>query len=178
MDKAASHLWLMRGLYLFLALSVMFFHLLPLNTQPGRWPFPDVLIVLTFAWVLRRPEFVPTLSIAVVMLVADLLLQRPPGLMAALVVVGAAYLRASAPGMRDIGFVSEWTSVGVVIAVIFALNRFVLSVLSVGLSGFGPVLVQVVLTIAAYPLVVGFSSALLGVRRPSAADVATVGVRS
>lgn len=178
MDRAASRLWLMRGLYVFLAMLVMFFHLLPLNTQPGRLPFPDVLIALTFAWVLRRPEYVPTLSVAAVMLMADLLLQRPPGLLAALVVAGNAYLRSAAPGMRDIGFVAEWTSVGIVIAGIFALNRFILALLSVNLTALGPVLVQVILTIAAYPLIVLFSRALLGVSRPSAADVATVGVQT
>jgi len=178
MDSATSRLWLMRGLYLFLALTVMFFHLLPLNTQPGRLPFPDFLICLTFAWVLRRPEYVPTLSIAAVMLMADLLLQRPPGLLAASVVIGSAYLRSAGPGMRDVGFVGEWTTVGVVIAAIFAFNRTILALLSVSQASIGPVFVQVVFTVLAYPLVVAFSQTIFGVRRPSAVDVATVGTRS
>lgn len=81
MDKAVSYLWLMRGTYVLLAFAVVFLHLLPLNTRPDRWPFPDVMIALTFAWVLRRPDYVPMLVVAMVMLISDLLLQRPPGLL-------------------------------------------------------------------------------------------------
>ena len=119
MDRPASYNWAMRGLYVALAFVVLFMHLLPLDAQPDRWPFPDVLVALTFAWVLRRPDYVPTLLVAFVMLMADLLLQRPPGLLAALVVFGTAYLRSAAPGMKDTGFVGEWMSVGVVISMVF-----------------------------------------------------------
>ncbi|EEX08554.1 MreD protein [Ruegeria lacuscaerulensis ITI-1157] len=178
MDKAASRLWLMRSLYLFLAMLVMFFHLLPLDTKPDRWPFPELLIGLTFAWVLRRPDFVPIASVTVVMLMADFLLQRPPGLLAALVVLGTAYLRSDGQGIRDIGFLAEWTTVAVVTIVIFVLNRLILALLSVEQAALGPVLVQTILTVASYPLVVLFSQSVLGVRRPSAADNMATGVHA
>lgn len=178
MDKQASHLWAKRGLYLLLATVVVFLHLLPLDTQPDRWPFPDVLIALTFAWVLRRPDYVPTLSIAAVMLMTDLLLQRPPGLMAALVVMGAAYLRSAAPGMRDVGMIGEWTTVGAVITAVFVLNRIILAILSVQQADLGPVVVQVVLTIASYPLIVLLSRSVFGVRRISVAETAGSGARA
>jgi len=177
MDSRVSQLWSQRGLYLFLAALVMFLHLLPLDTQPDRWPFPDVLIALTFAWVLRRPEYVPTLLVAVVMLMTDLLLQRPPGLLAALVVLGSAYLRSAAQGMRDSGFFSEWTSVAVVITAVFVLNRVILAILSVQQAALGPVVIQVVLTIAVYPLIVWLSQTGFGVRRVSAAETVTLGAR-
>ncbi len=177
MDSQTSQLWTKRGLYLLLAALVMFLHLLPLDTQPDRWPFPDVLIALTFAWVLRRPEYVPTLLIAFVMLMADLLLQRPPGLLAALVVLGAAYLRSATRGMRDAGFVSEWTSVAVAITAVFVLNRVILAILSVQQAGLGPVVAQVVLTIAVYPLMVWLSQNGFGVRRTSVAETSTLGAR-
>ena len=178
MDKPTSHIWVMRGLFVFLAVLVLFLHLLPLNTQPDRWPFPDVLIALIFTWVLRRPDYVPTLLIATVMLMADLLLQRPPGLLAALVVLGTAYLRSAAPGMRDVGFAGEWMSVAVVIAAIFLLNRVVLSLLSVQQAALGPVAIQLVLTVAAYPPLVLLSQSVFGVRRMSAADASTMGARA
>lgn len=178
MDRSTSQLWTKRGLYLFLAAVIMFLHLLPLNTQPDRWPFPDILIALTFAWVLRRPEYVPTLLVAVVMLMADLLLQRPPGLLAALVVLGAAYLRSAAPGMRDSGFAGEWSTVAVAITGVFALNRVILAILSVQQAALGPVVIQVVLTIAVYPLIVLLSQNGFGVRRASPAESGTLGARS
>ena len=178
MDKPASHNWAMRGLYVVLVFLVLFLHLLPLNAQPDRWPFPDVMIALTFAWVLRRPDYVPTLLIAAVMLMADLLLQRPPGLLAALVVLGAAYLRSAAPGMRDAGFVGEWMSVGMVTTAVFLGNRVILAVLSVDQAAFAPVLFQLVVTIVAYPAIVLLSQSVFGVRRMSAADVSVAGARA
>ncbi len=178
MDKPASYLWAKRGLYVLLGIVILFLHLLPLDTKPDRLPFPDLLIALTYAWVLRRPEYVPILSIALVMLMADFLLLRPPGLLAALVVLGASYLRNAAPGMREIGFMAEWTSVGVVITAIFVLNRAILAILSVQQAALGPVVIQVVLTVAIYPLVVLLSQSAFGVRRISPADTATLGGRS
>jgi rod shape-determining protein MreD len=178
MDSQTSQLWSKRGLYLFLAALILFLHLLPLDTKPDRWPFPDLLIALTFAWVLRRPEFVPTLLIAIVMLMADLLLQRPPGLLAALVVLGAAYLRSAAFGLRDSGFVGEWSTVAVVITAVFVLNRVILAILSVQQAALGPVVIQVVLTIAVYPLIVLLSQNGFGVRRKPSGDSGTLGVRA
>ncbi|WP_170333461.1 rod shape-determining protein MreD [Ruegeria arenilitoris] len=177
MDSQTSQLWLKRGLYLFLAALILFLHLLPLDTKPDRWPFPDLLIALTFVWVLRRPEFVPTLLVAFVMLMADLLLQRPPGLLAALVVLGATYLRSAAFGLRDSGFVGEWSTVAAVITTIFLLNRVILAILSVQQAALGPVVIQVVLTIAVYPLIVLFTQNGLGVRRKSSAETGALGAR-
>ncbi len=178
MDKPVSHLWAKRGLYVALAVLVVFLHLLPLDTKPGRWPFPEILIALTYAWVLRRPEYVPILTVAIVMLMADLLLQRPPGLLAALVVLGAAYLRSAAPGMRDTGFMGEWTTIAAVIAAVFMLNHIILAFLSVQQATLGPVVIQVVLTTAIYPVIALLSQSAFGVRRKSAADSGTAGVRT
>ncbi|MEO1108693.1 MAG: rod shape-determining protein MreD [Pseudomonadota bacterium] len=178
MDRPASYNWAMRGLYVMIAFLVLFLHLLPLNAQPDRWPFPDVTIALTFAWVLRRPEYVPTLLIAAVMLMADLLLQRPPGLLAALVVLGAAYLRGAAPSMRDAGFVGEWISISVVTAAVFLGNRIILAIASIDQAAFGPVLFQLIVTIVAYPVIVLLSQSVFGVRRVSAADASVAGARA
>jgi len=168
MDNVTTRLWIMRLVYVLLALLVMFMHLLPLDTRPGHWPFPDLLLGLTFAWVLRRPEYVPLLSIAGIMLLADLLLQRPPGLLAALVVAGSSYLRSAAPGMRDIGFVGEWISVGAIMISVFALNRMVLAIFAVQQTTLLPVLAQLALTIIFYPLIVLISQVIFGVKRRSA----------
>ena len=175
MDRPVSHLWVKRGLYVGLAVLVMFLHLLPLDSKPDRLPFPETLIALTYTWILRRPEYVPILAIAIVMLMADLLLQRPPGLLATLVVLGAAYLRSAALGMRDGGFVSEWTTVGAVITAVFVFNRVILAILSVQQAALGPVVIQVILTIAIYPLIVLLSQSVFGVRRKSVTDSNTTG---
>ena len=67
-ELSTSRLWLMRLGFVALALVIMFFHLLPLDTVPRRWAPPDLLVAFVFAWALRRPDYVPILSLAIILL--------------------------------------------------------------------------------------------------------------
>ncbi|AVO39703.1 rod shape-determining protein MreD [Pukyongiella litopenaei] len=180
MDSAAplTRLWLMRAAYFGLVLVILFFHLLPLDTVPRRIAPPDLFEALTFAWVLRRPDYVPPLSIAAAMLLADLLLQRPPGLTALAVLLGAEFLRARGPGMRDTGFLFEWLVVALVMLAIPVLTRVVMGLSLTVQSPLSLVLSRAGFTILAYPLVVAASQALLGVRRPAPGSGEQVGLRA
>jgi rod shape-determining protein MreD len=171
MDESnTSRLWLMRAGYVAFCLLVMFLHLLPLETMPVRWPGPDLLIAVTFAWALRRPDYVPALAIAGVMLMADLLLQRPPGLYAALVVIGAEQLKRRASGLRDASFAGEWAAAGIVVIAVALLNRLVLAILLVDQAPLALTALQALMTVAAYPLIVLLSHAVLGVRPAAPGD--------
>ena len=71
-DSLPASVWAHRGLYAALALALLFLRLLPLGSIAGAWPGPDLLVCLTFAWVLRRPDYTPVLLIAAVLLLEDL----------------------------------------------------------------------------------------------------------
>jgi len=171
-NQSLSRLWVMRAAFLGLALLIMFFHLIPLDTVPRRWAPPDLLIAFAFAWCLRRPDFAPALSIAAAMLMADLLFQRPPGLMAVLVVLGSEYLKNRAAGLREASFAGEWLAVCLTLLAITVLNRLVLGLLAVQQAQMSLSLIQMVMTMLAYPLVVLVTQFGLGVRKlaPSEAD--------
>jgi len=173
-----ARVWTMRLMYAGLSLLILFFHLLPLDTMPGRWAPPDLLVALTFAWTLRRPDFVPVVLVACVMLMADLMLQRPPGLLAALVVAGSAYLRNWSAGLSDASFLGEWASVGLVLISTMLLNRLILGITAVDQAPLWLVLTQLVLTILVYPLVAVISQSLFGVRKLTPADFDILGGRS
>ncbi|WP_425045113.1 rod shape-determining protein MreD [Primorskyibacter sp. S87] len=177
-ERAPSRIWAMRLVYLGLALLIMFFHLLPLETVPRRLAPPDLLIAFTFAWSLRRPDFVPILSVALVMLLADLLFGRPPGLLSSLVVIGAAYLRGSSAGMSDASFVGEWLSVGAVLVAVTLLNRVILGLFLVQQAPLWLTLSQLVLTVLVYPLVAFATQYLLGVRKLAPSDAEAFGGRA
>ncbi len=172
-----SSLWWKRGLFVLLALTILFGNLLPLSTVPSTWAGPDLLIALTFAWALRRPEFVPVLLIAILMLLADLLLQRPPGLMAFLIVLGAEQLKTRAIGLRDASFVGEWAAAGLVVIGVFLLNRVTLSVLMVDQAPLGLTLIQMIATTLIYPVVVFVSHLFFGVRKLAPGDDDAIGSR-
>lgn len=164
-DASSFRLWTMRLVFMGLALVVMFFHLIPLDTVPRQWAPPDLIMGFCFAWALRRPEFVPALVVAAILLLADLLFHRPPGLMALLVLVGCEYLKSHRTGLPDASFTGEWASVALAVVAITLIYRLVLGVLLVPVPSLAPTLSQVLLTIAVYPILALITQSALGVRR-------------
>lgn len=176
-EKRPAHNWVMRCLYLGLSFFIIFMHLLPLELSPTRWFAPDLLMGLTFAWAMRRPEYVPVLCVGGVILLADLLFQRPPGLYAAVMVIGAETLRARALANRDMPYLVEWFSVaGVMISVVVA-QRILLAIFFVPAPSLGLVLLQLTMTIAIYPVIVIVSHFVFNVRRPAPGEVDALGQR-
>lgn len=174
-ELSPQRLWLMRAGFVGLALLILFFHLLPLDTVPRRWAPPDLLIAFTFAWVLRRPDYVPLLLLALVMLMADLMLQRPPGLQAMLMVLGCEYLKNQTIGLRQAGFLGEWMAVGIALVGITVLNRLILGILAVEPAPLGLNLIQMGLTFLAYPVVIVISQSVMGVRKLAPGDADAMG---
>jgi rod shape-determining protein MreD len=66
-ESLPASVWAYRGLYAALAFALLFLRMLPLGSVAGAWPGPDLLVCLTFAWVLRRPDYAPVLLVAAVM---------------------------------------------------------------------------------------------------------------
>jgi rod shape-determining protein MreD len=173
-DPRAFRRFLYRLLFLGLCGGLVFLHVLPVDLSAGRWPGPDLMICLTFAWALRRPRFVPVLMIAAVFLAADLIYMRPPGLWAALVVLGVEYLRAQEAQTRDLPFPNEWALVAAVLTGITVLNSLVLWVTVVGQPSLGMILIELIFTLLAYPAVVFVSSVLLGVRKIAPGELESI----
>lgn len=155
--------------YVVVALAILFVRLLPLS--PGRvaMPGPDVLLCLTIAWVLRRPEQVPVLVIAAVFLIEGLLMLRPPGLWAAVVVVGSEAARLREQRWREQPFLLEWLRVGTLVLGMMMADRLVQAAFFVTDAAaprppLGQALLHVIATVAAYPLVVVAARWLLGLR--------------
>lgn len=176
-DLPQARLWSMRLAFAFLVCVILFFHLLPLETTPRRWVGPDLLLGFACAWSLRRPEFVPTLVLAGLFLLADLLLQRPPGLWAALALLGCESLKHRARSLRDTGFAGEWLSVCIVIAGIALAYRALLMITLVDLPPFGLTVLEAIMTVLFYPLVVATTHGLMGVRKATPGDLDGAGGR-
>lgn len=177
-DNAALQMWTMRLLYLGLGLFIMFFSLLPLQTLPRGWAGPDLIVALTFAWILRRPEYVPPLLVAGVILLGDLMFHRPPGLWAALVLIAAETLRARHIGLRDLTFAVEWVSVATTLVILTLAYRTILAVLLVDQAPLGLSFIQLLMTLLTYPIVVLVSQSLFGVRKLAPGDIDALGGRT
>jgi rod shape-determining protein MreD len=176
-DPITTRLWLFRGLFVAASLMIVFILLLPLDLSAGRLPGPDLLICLTYAWVLRRPNYVPVVLIAVVFLATDLLFMRPPGLLAGLVVMGSEFLRGRESASRELPFLLEWAMVGGVLIAITLANRLFLMIVMVDQPALGLVLLQFLTTLLAYPFVVITSRYGLGLRKIAPGEVDSLGHR-
>jgi rod shape-determining protein MreD len=192
-----SSIWYYRGVYVALALVLLFFRLLPLGAgddsfpwsavpnwilgpfgiEPRPWPGPDVLMCLTMAWVMRRPDYLPALLIALVFLVEDMILLRPPGLWAALMLVATEFLRSRAALTRELSFSIEWLLAAGVMAALFIVYRVVFSIALMPQPGFGFAVMQTAWSILCYPVVVILCSFLLDVRKPATGEVDSYGRR-
>lgn len=158
-------LWMGRAGFAALSLLLIFIGLLPLDMQPPRWAGPDLLLALVLLWTLRRPRLAPVWLVAAVMLLADFLFQRPPGLMAALTVIGTEMLRRRQSRLRAGGFATEWGAASLAVAGILAASQLALLITVVPAPP--PMLVasQALATVLAYPLLAFAARWLLGIER-------------
>jgi rod shape-determining protein MreD len=169
--------WVFRGLFLALALFLLFIRLLPFGNSPGALPGPDLLLCLILAWVIRRPDFLPMPLILGVILIEDLMLMRPPGLWTAIVVLATEFLRGRVALTRELNFLVEWMVISGVMLGMMLAYRLVMALAFVPQPAFGFAAVQLLWSIALYPLVVGLSRLVLDLRKPATGEIDSFGRR-
>lgn len=171
-DPRTVRTWSFRGVFLLITALATFFYLLPLQVGSGRWPGPDLILAFAFAWVLRRPDYVPVFLVATVMLLADFIFLRPPGLWAALTIMGLEFLRSREPTSRDLPFAIEWAMVAGVMLAMAVAYRVSLAIFMVDQTSLGLAILGQLSTILSYPIVIAISHYGLGIAKitPSEAD--------
>lgn len=177
-EVAQPRNWAGRATFAALACGVIFVQLLPLQTLPPSWAGPDLLLAMTVVWVSRRPEHLPLLLVAALLLLADLMLQRPPGLMATLVLILTEFLRARTVSFRSLAFGLEWGTVAMGIVAVTLANRFILMLVMLPQAPLGLTLSQMVLTILLYPVVASLAYLTFGIRRATPGEFTTLGGRT
>lgn len=176
-DPVTSRTWTYRLGFAALCALFAFFRLLPLSTTAGGWPGPDLMLALAFAWVLRRPAFVPPLLIFAVFLAADFLFQRPPGLWTLMVLLGCEFLRARQDMSRELPFPLEWALAGATLVALTIAYFALLALFLVPRPPLGAAAQQALVTAAFYPLVVLASHMLFGLRKAAPGEVDALGHR-
>lgn len=169
-DPQTTQRMIYRLAYVGVTVTLIGILILPLDTRPVRIPGPDLLMCLTFAWIQRRPDFVPPLLLVGMALLADFLLMRPPGLWTLLLFLGAEYLRGRNDNDTEQTFLEEWLFTTAVIIAITLLNALLLSIFAVPHIALGKAAIAMVMSIIFYPLVVLFSEFVLKLGQPSTAE--------
>lgn len=167
----------MRACFIVLALITLFAHLLPLSTQPSAWAMPDLLAGFACAWAVRRPDYVPVLILATLLLLSDLLLQRPPGLWAFLMLLCCENLKLRAPSLRAANFLIEWTTVSLIIVGALLTYRLIMAISLIQQPSLGLHLIETMMTIICYPVIVFVTHVFMGVRKAIPGDIDAFGGR-
>jgi len=174
-ESPIAQRWFGRFWFIVLACGLIFLQLLPLQTVPQNWAPPDMLLAVAMAWVARRPDLVPIVSIAVVFFLADLLLHRPPALMALIIMGAVEFLRARSESIRSGSFGFEWITVALAIVAVTLANRAILALTASPQAPLSLSMIQMMMTILAYPLAVMVSYLVFGIRRPALGEVDAFG---
>ena len=164
-ERVPSHLWTMRLAFGLLVMAILFMRLLPLQTASGGLIWPNFVLCFALAWSVRRPEFVPAVLLAGLFLLSDLLLQRPPGLWAVLALIACEQMKGQTRALRDASLASEFGAVAIRIVGVGVAYQVILSVLLVESTPLIPALLQIVVTVIAYPLVVAITHGIMNVRK-------------
>ena len=159
------------------ALALLFLRLLPLGSTAGDLPGPDILLCLIFAWTMRRPDYLPVLLIAAVVLLEDLIMLRPPGLWTGLVVLVSEIIRSRVALTRELNFGVEWLLVSAMMVVMLIVYRMAFGLVLLPQPPFGFAMVQVIWSIVCYPVVVGLSRYVLDLHKPAMGEVDAYGRR-
>ena len=139
-------------LYFCIGLLIIFFQILPLQTTPQSWSGPNVLLVFFAALVIKRPEFTSSILIAVVFLIEDFFLMRPPGLMSSLTVLGLYILKTKFQNQEETSLVFVWGNVAICLTLILLICYFVSKLLFIPSAGLRLTIMEITLTLAIYPI--------------------------
>jgi rod shape-determining protein MreD len=176
-DPVATHRLSYRILFIAIVLGIFFLRLLPLSTVPSRWPQPDILLCLTFAWLLRRPDYVPVIAVAAIFFIDDIFTLRPLGLHSAIVLAATEFIRSRDVVLRDAPLMIEWLVVGIVFTAITLSNWLILFLFVIDQPPLGQLLAETLTTLLAYPLVILASVHLARVRKAAMGQVDALGHR-
>lgn len=146
-------------------IGLLFLRMLPLSTGLHGWPGPNIGLGLALAWVLRRPDQIPALLIIALFLAEDVMLWRPIGLWPVIVLAGTEAARRREHRWRDHAFMVEWLRVSILMGVMMLGYRLAQIAFLLPVPSLGQVILQLLATVFAYPLVVGAARLVVGLRR-------------
>lgn len=158
------------GIFLLCQIAIIFGRLLPLSAGMVNRPGPDLAVCLLLAWMLRRPDQLFAPMIVAMFLLEDILLMRPLGLWAVVVLVASEFARSRESRWRDQPFMVEWLRVSILLGAMMLGYRVVQLVFLLPVPALGNVMLQYISTVGSYPLVVLALRWLIGLRRITAAE--------
>ena len=125
MNELPNRLLRLRCTFLVIAIFLIMLPTLPIQTNFNPIFIPDLLLIMTFTWVMQRPDIIGPITITIVFLFADFILQRPPGLWTVIVLLAATFLGMRSARFKEVFFIYEWAIVSLIIVFCY-LTQYIL----------------------------------------------------
>lgn len=140
--------------------------ILPMSLTPSSSAFPDLLFPVVIAWVIRHPTTAPIFLVVMLGILADVMMMRPIGLWALMLLMSSEAIRLAERTFRDIPFLLEWFYVGALFTILMLLQNLLLFISFSSLYDAGDIVIHIVFSVAFYPLIVLVLRWMVGIRRP------------
>lgn len=184
-----------RCLFVLVCAVLIFVQLLPLATAPISIPLydvisgelleaegqtnfipgPDLIFALMAAWIIRRPRWAPVGLVVAILLLTDFLFLKPVGLWAAIALLALEFLRARVQASTEIPWPAEIALFGIVFAAATVINTLFFFIFGLPMLDLGKILLHIIMTVLAYPIVLLATHYVLRVRRARPTDLDAVG---
>ena len=151
----------LRLTYLLIVMLEVVFQTLPIHSSPYQFATPDIPLVITFVWVMRRPDVMNPILITIAFLFADMILMRPPGLWTLIALCASMFLRVRALYFREIIFFYEWLMIAIIIIISFTAHYFVLILTFLPIQNLELLAMQAFITIMLYPICIWIFRSML-----------------
>lgn len=178
MDEVTKFkIWRARLLFSLACILIIFVHSVPLDLSPKNIIMPDVMLVITIAIVIRKAAFIPYWLVGSLFLIADVMLNRPMGLWAFIVLATVEVVRVNRFMFRDMFFVTEWLMVAIIIVAMYMIQQFFLAFSLAPPYPMDSLIWKMTATALSYPILVFAITRLFGIRKPSPAEFNMLGTR-
>ena len=152
MNDLPNRLLRLRFSFLIITTFIVMLQTLPIQTGFNQIFIPDILLVMTFSWVMQRPDIIGPILLTIALLFSDFILQRPPGLWTLIVLFSGMFLRMRSIRFKEEFFIYEWATVSVVIVFCYILQNVSMRFAFLAPYDFKLISIQALTAVLFYPI--------------------------
>ena len=161
---------LFRLLYLLGGVTFIVITLIPFDLTAGRAAGPDILFALAFLLVIRRPEYLPMISVLFVFFLQEVAASAPLGIWTLLVLLATEWVRYNLQAFREYNFIYEWLWFCAIYLTMMLLRHLALVVTVSHRPDLLDLTLVYLFTILLYPPLTGVAHYVFGVHSPPAGE--------
>ncbi len=161
--------------YLMICFIILSLQLLPMKIVHQEVLWPNLIYLITVAWLIRKPSYLPVILILFVHIISDILLLMPLGLWSALSLIGYEFLRWRSLSQGRLKLGQELLLVNIVLILLTFIQIGIEFIFKIESPPIGMILLQLTFSLLIYPIVIFVLHSILRVRHFERSETVTRG---